>query len=379
MPFRGSLLPLREFALFLQVLFATIVAWVAFLTASRPRMDDPASCPRSARLPALVAGFATLYLVWGSTFLGIKFAIETLPPLLMAGGRFLLAGVILYLFLRVRGAPRPTPQEWSVAGLTGTLLLLGGNGLVTWGQQTVPSGRAALIVATTPLWMVLIGYFFYGGERPGLRLCLGLAVGFAGAILLIRPGGSDQAGDLASALALLASPLAWSIGSLESRRRPGSHGLLSSAMQMVAGGSLLVVAGSLLGEWPVLLARPVSGKSIGAFFYLSILGALVGFTTYAWLLRMAPPTAVSTYAYVNPLIAVLLGWLVAGESLDGGVLLPAGLIIGAVVLITLPRAATDSRVGGGAFSSARRGVSLPPRCQAAPQPEEISLDVSCRG
>jgi drug/metabolite transporter (DMT)-like permease len=305
-------------------------------------MDDPAS-QRPARLPALVAGFATLYLIWGSTYLGIKFAVETLPPLLMAGCRFLLAGSLLYAFLRWRGAPRPASRDWLRAGWTGALLLLLGNGLVTLGQQTVPSGRAALIVATMPLWMVIICFFFYGGERPGLRVCLGLAAGFAGAVLLVKPpAGEPEAGSLWGALLVAGAPLAWSVGSLETRRRPGSHGLLTSAMQMLAGGALLLAAGSLLGEWHLLFTRTVLARSVTAFFYLTVAG-MVGFTTFAWMMRVASPTAVSTYAFVNPLVAVLLGWLLAGEALDAAVLLPTALIVGAVVLITLPRALLQRR------------------------------------
>src|SRR5262245_32308408 len=304
-------------------------------------MDGPAASRSPPRLPALIAGFATLYLVWGSTYLGIKYAVETLPPLLMAGCRFLLAGVILYVALRLRGSAAPTLRQWRLAALTGALLLLGGNGLVPWGQLPVPSGRAALIVATTPLWMVILGWLFYKGERPGRRMWLGLAVGFAGAALLIRPSGEDRAGALLGTLAILGAPIAWSIGSLESRRnRPTDDALLTSAMQLLAGGALMVLTGTLLGEWPALFAREVSARSALAFGYLALVGGLVGFTTYAWLLRVASPTAVSTYAYVNPLVAVLLGWLVAGEALGLEVLLAAALVVGAVVLITLPRPAS---------------------------------------
>jgi drug/metabolite transporter (DMT)-like permease len=311
-------------------------------------MEDPAACTRPARLPAVAAGLATLYLVWGSTFLGIKFAVQTLPPFLMAGGRFLLAGTVLYAVLRWFGAPRPTLAQWATATLIGALLLLLGNGLVTWGQQTVPSGQAALIIATTPLWMVILDWLCYGGRRPGPRTCLGLALGFAGAVLLIRPGGGSATQavsfSLAGTLALAASPVAWSIGSLETRRRPAEHALLASAMQMLAGGALLVVAGSVLGEWPVLLGRSIAPRSVVAFVYLVVAGGLVGFTTYAWLLRVASPTAVTTYAYVNPLVAVLLGWLLAGETLDTRILLAASLVISAVVLITLPDALFRIRV-----------------------------------
>jgi drug/metabolite transporter (DMT)-like permease len=311
-------------------------------------MEDPASSTPPARLPALVAGFATLYILWGSTYLGIKFAVQTLPPFLMAGGRFLLAGTVLYTILRWFGAPRPTLAQWVDATRIGALLLLLGNGLLTWGQQTVPSGQAALIIATTPLWMVILEWLFYKGKRPGLRIWLGLAVGFAGAALLIRPTAqtalSSATFSLAGMLAMVASPVAWSVGSLETRRRPGTHPLLASAMQMLTGGAMLVVAGSLFGEWPVLLSRTIAPRSVAAFFYLVVFGGLIGFTTYAWLLRVASPTAVTTYAYVNPLIAVLLGWLVAGETLDARILAAAGLIVGAVVLITLPQTLFQARV-----------------------------------
>src|SRR5262245_14437423 len=244
-------------------------------------MDDPAT-PRSARLPALVAGFATLYLVWGSTYLGIKFAVETIPPFLMAAARFLLAGGILYTALRLRGVAAPTLPQWRAGAITGALLLLGGNGLVTWGQQTVPSGRAALLVATTPLWMVILSWLWYQGERPTPRLWLGLLAGFAGAALLVKPHPTEEIGSLAGLLAISVAPIAWSVGSLEARRkRPAEHALMTSAMQMLTGGGMMLVVGSLLGEWPRFFARPVATTSLIAFLYLTLVGGLVGFTTYA--------------------------------------------------------------------------------------------------
>jgi drug/metabolite transporter (DMT)-like permease len=298
-------------------------------------MDDPA-CSRSARPLALVAGFAAIYLVWGSTYLGIKFAVETLPPLLMAGTRFVLAGLILYSVLRLRGAPVPTWKQWKGATLTGALLLVGGNGLVTWAQQTVPSGRAALIVATTPLWMVVLGWLLYGGDRPRLRMWLGLAVGFAGAALLIPPSGTSVTGSITGSILLALAPICWSIGSLQTRRTPPTDDpLVTSAMQMLVGGAMMLLLGMALGEVPLLWTHSISQKSVIAFIYLVVAG-LVGFSTFTWLMRHASPSAVSTYAYVNPLVAVLLGWLVAGERLEPVMLLAAALVIGAVVLITLP-------------------------------------------
>lgn len=287
--------------------------------------------------PAVVAGFASLYLIWGSTYLGIKFAVETLPPFLMAGGRFVFAGAILYAILRLRGIAAPTRSQWRAGAITGALLLLGGNGLVTWGQQTVPSGRAALLITTTPLWMVVLAWWFYAGERPSLRVWVGMVVGFTGAALLVHPAAHEEQGSIAGYLALLVAPITWSIGSLEARRkRPAEDALLTSAMQMLTGGAMMFAVGTLLGEWPRFLGQTVSTKSLMAFAYLTLVGGLVGFSTYAWLLRVASPKAVSTYAYVNPLVAVLLGWLLGGETLGTTVLVAATLVIGAVVLITLP-------------------------------------------
>jgi drug/metabolite transporter (DMT)-like permease len=297
-------------------------------------MHDPS--PRPARLPHLVAGFAVVYLVWGSTFLGIKFAVETIPPFLMAACRFLASGAILYAFLRLRGVAAPTARQWRFGAWTGALLLLGGNGLVTWGMQTVPSGKSALIIATTPLWMVLLEWLLYRGERPSLRVWFGLAAGFAGAALLVHPAGDVSGGTIAGFVALLAAPVCWSAGSLESRRlRPSEDPILTSAMQMLAGGGLMLITGSVLGEWSVLMDRAVSTWSLLALAYLTVFGGIIAFTTYAWLLRVASPTAVSTYAYVNPLVAVLLGWLVVDERLDARVAVAGVLILGAVLLITL--------------------------------------------
>ncbi len=325
-------------------------------------MDDPA-CTRPARPAALLAGFATLYLVWGSTYLGIKIAVETLPPFLMASGRFLLAGLVLYVVARLRGTPAPSWRHWRWALFTGALLLLGGNGLVTWGQQTFPSGRAALIVATTPLWMVVLAWLFFRGDRPRLRTWLGLAAGFAGAALLIKPPAAQAAdGSLLAALALAAAPVCWAVGSLHTRTtRPSDDTLLISSTQMLAGGALMLLAGTLLGEWPLLCSRPVSPASLWAFAYLTVVGGLVGFSTYAWLLRHASPAAVSTYAYVNPLVAVLLGWLAAGETIDASILAAAVLVIGAVVLITLPRRR------GGTSKPPEGGRTLLPHRATAPE------------
>jgi drug/metabolite transporter (DMT)-like permease len=292
------------------------------------------------RVGALVAGFATLYLVWGSTYLGIKFAVETLPPFLMAGWRFMLAGSVLYLWLRLRGAARPTLRQWASAVVGGALLLLGGNGLVTWAQQqSVPSGVAALIGGTTPIWMVLVSWLFDHGPRPGIRVVLGMSLGFTGVILLLQPRGlAGQAPALLPLLAVLSAPVLWAVGSVYSRRAGSSAStLLASAMQMLAGGGLMLAAGSFKGEWSVAANSAFSLRSLLAFAYLTLVGSLVGFSTYIWLLRKVSAGAVSTHCYVNPLVAVFLGWLLGNETLHPNTLLAAGLIVGAVVLITLAR------------------------------------------
>jgi drug/metabolite transporter (DMT)-like permease len=255
----------------------------------------------------------------------------------MAGFRFTLPGLALLLWLWRRGA-RPSRRQWILALITGALLLVGGNGLVTWGQRLIPSSRAALLIATTPIWMAIVGWLFYGLARPGLRVVAGMLSGFGGAALLIRtPDAADDEGALVGYLVVLASPLVWAIGSHQTRRwRIAEDALLTSALQMVAGGALMILLGTLLGEWPILAGRTVSLRSLLAFAYLAVFGALVGFSTYAWLLSVASPTAVATYAYVNPLIAVVLGWLFNGEALDGTVFLAAAMILGAVIVITLP-------------------------------------------
>jgi drug/metabolite transporter (DMT)-like permease len=292
---------------------------------------------RPTRRLALLAGFAVVYLVWGSTYLAITFAVETFPPLLMAGSRFLFASLPLLGWFYWRGA-RPTARQWSRATLTGALLFLGSNGLLSWGQkQLVPSGRAALLISTTPLWMGLLGWLFYRMPRPGVRTIVGMLAGFLGAALLIKAPRSDTSdGSLLGYLAVFAVPICWAIGTYQTRRfRISEDILLASALQMFSGSVLLILAGTVLNEWPQLAERSVSFRSMLALAYLVVFGSLA-FSVYTWLIRVASPTAVSTYAYVNPLVAVALGWLFNGEALNWTVLLASILILGAVVLITLP-------------------------------------------
>ncbi|MBX6330421.1 MAG: drug/metabolite exporter YedA [Gemmatimonadaceae bacterium] len=293
----------------------------------------------------IVAAFAAVYVIWGSTYLAIRFAIETLPPLLMAGIRFVIAGAMLYAWMRVRGARRPTRSEWLGATVVGALLLLGGNGLVVWSEQRVPSGMTALLVATVPLWMVLMTWLRPNGTRPTAMVATGVALGLAGLAILVQPSTIMGGGaiDPLGALVLLIASLSWAAGSLYSRQAtmPPSP-LLATAMEMLAGGALLILAGALTGEWSQLSLGAVSTRSVVALTYLVLFGSLVGFTAYVWLLRVANPTHVSTYAYVNPVIAVFLGWALADEPITPRTLVAAAIIVAAVGLITAGQ--TSARV-----------------------------------
>jgi drug/metabolite transporter (DMT)-like permease len=301
---------------------------------------------RSAPRWAIATALGSVYLIWGSTYLAIRFAIESLPGFLMAATRFLAAGVPLYLWARWRGAPRPTLGQWGWAAAVGGLLLLAGNGGVVWAEQRVPSGLTALLVATVPLWVVVLESLTSGGRRPTAQVWFGVGLGLAGLGLLVGPGALAGRGavDPLGALVLLGASLAWSWGSLLSRRGglPGSA-LLATAMQMLAGGVLLALTGTLAGEWSALEPAAVTARSWAALAYLSLAGSIVAFTAYVWLLQVASPTVVSTYAFVNPVVAVLLGWALAGEPLTARIALAAAVIVAGVVVITTARAGAPRR------------------------------------
>jgi drug/metabolite transporter (DMT)-like permease len=297
----------------------------------------------------VVTAFAAVYLIWGSTYLGIRFAIETIPPFLMAGMRFVLAGGLLYAWTRARGAPRPTRRQWASAAVVGGLLLVGGNGTGVWAQlRHVPSGMVALLVATTPFWMTLIEWLRPGGVKPTGAVVAGLVVGFGGIVLLIGPQAAPGAGtDLFSMLLPVLAALLWSLGSIYSRGAdlPRSP-LMTTGIQMLAGGGMLLVVALLAGDWGRFNPAQVSARSLAAFVYLVTFGALVAFTAFSWLLRHVSPARVSTYAYVNPVIAVFLGWALAGEPLTPRTLVAAAIIVGAVAIIITfrERAATPGDV-----------------------------------
>lgn len=288
----------------------------------------------------MLAGFLTVYLVWGSTYLAIRIALETLPPFLMAGARFLTAGGLLYAWARWRGAPRPEPAHWGAALGLGALFLLLGNGGVVWAEQRVPSGLAALMVGLTPVWTALFEWRA-GGERPSPAVAAGLAAGVAGVTLLVAPGrlAAGPPVDPLGAAACLISSVSWSFGSVRSRglRLPASPAA-AAGLQMLAGGALLAAAGLLGGEAARLHPAAVSARSLLAAAYLVGFGSLVAFTTFTWLLRVSTPSRVATCAYVNPVVAVFLGRVLGGERLAPRSVLAAAVVVGAVALITTSRA-----------------------------------------
>ena len=284
----------------------------------------------------LLTGFACIYIIWGSTYLAIRFAIETIPPFLMAGVRFLIAGSALYCWARARGAQKPTLVQWRSAGVIGALLLLVGNGGVTLAEQRIPSSIAALIIATVPLWIVLQDWIWHGGARPNRRVVIGLGMGLLGVLLLVGPGqvAGENGIDLLGVGILMISTTSWAAGSLFSRKAslPKSP-LLATAMEMLLGGALLFAAGVLTGEPARVNLDALSLRSAISLGYLIVFGSLVAFTAYVWLLRVAAPARIATYAFVNPVIAIILGWGLADESFTLYTLVAASIIIVAVVLI----------------------------------------------
>jgi drug/metabolite transporter (DMT)-like permease len=287
------------------------------------------------RQGTVIAAFAAVYVIWGSTYLAIRLAIETMPPHLMAAARFLVAGAILYAWSRWRGAPRPTRRNWGAATLVGGLLLLGGNGAVVWAETRVPSGLTALLVAMVPIWMaVLEGLPRHGGKTPRAPVVAGLVLGLAGLALLIVPGRLAGRVDPVGAGVLLLGSFCWAFGSLHARVADlPKSGFLATAMEMLAGGAWLLVFGLATGQAGKLTLAAVSARSLLSLGYLVVFGSLIGFTAYIWLLKATTPARVSTYAYVNPVVAVLLGWAFAGEPITLRTFLAAAVIVGAVALI----------------------------------------------
>jgi drug/metabolite transporter (DMT)-like permease len=293
--------------------------------------------------PILVAaGLLVLYLVWGSTYLGIRIAVQTIPPFLMAGLRFLLAGVVLLgwsLLRDGRAFAWPTRREWRDTFIVGALLLGAGMGLVAWGEQTVPSGIAALMIAVMPVWVAVLGRLFFTERLPRAAV-VGVAIGLVGVAILVSPSGNpSERLDLAGIAALALSPICWSGGSLFSahRARLPARPLVATGGQMLAGSAVLLVASIVTGEAGRLHVEAISSASLGAFAYLTVVGSLVAFTTYVLMLRAAPLPLIATYAYVNPIVAVFLGWVVLSEPLTPRTILAGGVIVFAVALIITAR------------------------------------------
>ncbi len=313
-------------------------------------MPEAPSNPPPPRL-GLYAAFTAVYLIWGSTYLAIHYAIQTLPPFLMAGARFFLSGLILALALLARGAPRPSRADWRGAAVVGVLLLAGGNGSVVWAQQRVPSGITAMLIATTPFWMIFLDRLSGGLRRISPLSALAALVGFAGVFVLLFPKGFGGMGavPLVPALAILGAAFWWALGSTLSRflRMPASP-WWSTALQMLCGGAFLLVFGTLRGEWAGFEPARISAGSAAAWLYLIFFGSIVGYSAYLWILRHSTPTRVSTYAFVNPIVALLLGWAVAGEALGPRTILAAALILpSVVVLIGGKEERRDRKVRGG--------------------------------
>ncbi len=289
----------------------------------------------------LVLAWAAVYLIWGSTYLGIRFAIESIPPFLMAGSRHLLAGLLLYTWSRLwQRVPGPTRQDWVRAAGLGVLMLVTANGATTWAEQLVPSGLTALIVCTSALWLVLLNWLWLGAARPGARTVAGLVAGFGGVALLVVPGnfaGSEHV-DLLGAVVLTGAALSWSVGSIYAIKlsRPRHPTLFVSQQMIVAGGILLALA-ALTGELRGFAFHNISGTSASAYLYLAVFGSLISYSAYFWLIRHTTPDRLATISYVNPLVAVILGWALAGESLSLRIMVAGAVILFAVALITTTR------------------------------------------
>jgi drug/metabolite transporter (DMT)-like permease len=294
----------------------------------------------------IIAAFASIYIIWGSTYLAIRYAIETIPPFIMGGVRFLISGALLYIWARYRGAPKPTKLHWRNAIIAGGFLLLGGNGAVVWAEQFVPSGLTALLVSILPFWLVIIEWVRMPSKRPSAAVLGGLVLGFIGIIVLVGLGDVGGQGIVRplGALVLIIGSLSWAIGSFWSRDAslPDS-GLLTTGMEMLGGGAMLLIVGVLSGELSHFDVHHVSHASTVGLLYLITFGSLLGFTSYIWLLDKVSPARLGTYAYVNPIVAVLLGWAIAGETLSARTAVAAAIVICAVALITTARSKTASK------------------------------------
>lgn len=303
---------------------------------------DASTSPQSGTTNAhrrlrLGLALASVYIIWGSTYYAIGEAVRTIPPFIMASSRFLLAGVMLYAWRRAAGAPRPTLRHWKSATIIGLFLILGGNGFVSWAEQRVPSGLAALIISVTPVVIVVVDWLRPRGPNPGGLVIMGLALGLVGMVILVGPARLEaaQGADAFSTFMCVLAPTLWAIGSVYSRHVEQSPDLLLAAgLQMLVGSVWLALAALVTGEFNDFHASAITRGSLTAWLYLVLIGAIVGYSSYLYLLRHTTPAVATTYAYVNPVVAVFLGWFLGGEVVTPRILFAATLLIGSVVLIT---------------------------------------------
>jgi len=279
--------------------------------------------------------FAAIYLIWGSTYLAIRWAVESMPPFFLAALRFLLAGGVLYLWARWRGEPRPKAGTWAGAAGLGTLFFVLGNGLVVWAEVRMPSARTALLASTSPIWTALIEGFAAGGRFPAPRVIFGVVLGFGGLVILASPQAhvADTV-PISGLLALLAASAAWALGSVISHHRHvNASPAMATGLKMLGGGIQLALISLVLGEWGAVAAAQVSWEAWAAVAYLVVFGSIIGFTAFTYLLRTTTPQMVATSAYVNPLVALLLGWSLGGEQVTSRMVLGAAVVLASVLLV----------------------------------------------
>lgn len=290
----------------------------------------------------VIAAFAALYIIWGSTYLGIFYAIQTIPIFIMAATRFIIAGGLLLAYCMIKGEKIPSFKSFGVIGLGGVLMLFLGNGAVAWVEQYLPSGLAAIIVATVPLWFVILDKRQWSYYFSNKWIIVGLLVGFAGVMMLfLGKGEIDITGDrlkLISFFVLIFGTISWAVGSLYSKYKTveGST-TIKAAIQMLAAGFTALIAVFITGEHKDFSVSQVSGSSIAAVAYLIVMGSLVGYMSYIWLLSVRPPSLVGTYAYVNPIVAVFLGWLIASEPFTGQQIIALSIVLAGVVLVNIAK------------------------------------------
>ena len=339
------------------------------MAANRAVEGRPATGPFTAAPVLVWTAILILYVVWGSTYLGIRVAVETIPPFVLAASRFILAGSIMLAavsVIRRRTLSMPTRRQWRDALIVGTCLMGGGMGAVAWGEQTVPSGIAGVLIAMMPVWVAVFGRVFYGERLPRVAI-VGIVTGMTGVALLVGQSiAVDRSLDPAGVAALIVSPMAWAAGSLFAAHRADlpKDPFVTTGMQMLTGGIVLAGLSIVTGELAAFDPGTVSSSSMIAFVYLTVVGSLVAFTAYAWVLRHAPLPLIATYAFVNPVIAVFLGSLILDEPITPSQLVAGGVIVAGVALIILGRSRMSMTEGRTRLASSRAGTTADERVAA---------------